>query len=144
MKRSKYNPKQPHRTYPEWKSWEDWLGEAAQPKVEAVPSLRAGPRVWSLARAEDHAGVVPLPSRRKATRYPLTSRPCRRWSMPMYGLDLERETRLAPFEEAHAFVQGMKLPHAQAWQIYALCEVVGWRANGQYRAAVVPRTPRSA
>jgi hypothetical protein len=65
------------------------------------------------------------------------------------GLDLERETRFAPFEEAHAFVQGMKLPHAQAWQTYALCEVVGWRArlawqNGQYRAAVVPRTPRSA
>jgi hypothetical protein len=29
--------KRPHQHYNEWKSWEDWLGEAAHPKIEAAP-----------------------------------------------------------------------------------------------------------
>ena len=34
-------------------------------------------------------------------------------------LGLQRESRFASFEEARTLVQGVKLPHAQAWQAYA-------------------------
>lgn len=123
---NRHIPKWPERHYSsEWKSWEDWLGEAAAAPQETKLQYRAFLEAREFVRSLKLQSTQEWLRMRHAGKLPkdipaLPQQVYDGWWVSFDDwLGLDSESRFASFEEAKTFVHGLHLPHAQAWQTYA-------------------------